>query len=339
MRLSLVVNGSTCGSRQATLFLKIKTGLEFKENTLGNSSPIFILAHLTIIVFTIGEYAAAEIIANISSYRAWFARFRARFSNHSNYIRENMPNNRNNNVFIVQAAENYEQRGQNLIANLQPLTQFQKMMDLIKRISFLAGFFFLMVLIFLIFLEFNYIILLIVTMGGKLFLLCTPVYWVLVVDEVYDFTKRRANPLLTSVHHYFSRQRRVAPIRGGVDERPRYALPVPGSSTRVLRVADEGTKDVLPFADPSTQVLRVAVERPIDVLPFARPSTRVLGVPGAGPRDVLPTARSSTRVLRVADKGPKDVLSFARPSTRVLRVAEEGSRNVLSTTVSSTGIL
>ena len=305
---ALLFNGSTCDAVSATLFLKITTGLAFGENTLGSSSSaVYILALLTIIMLTVVEYTAADIIVNLSSYKAWFVRYRARMSNHNNEIREDS-NRDNDNVFIVLPPESYGQSGANTIPNInnvanpQPLTQFQKMLNLIKGMGFFTGFFFLMVCIFLIFFEIGFIIRLIINIGGKLLIQCTPMYWVLVVDDVYELTKRRVAQVLARVYHYFTegkenqqyikRLRRDTLSRVGDD-----ILPIPGSSTRDLGVA--GTiRYVLPVAGFSQAALREADKRPIYVLPNAGLSTTDLRVPDKGQRvllqDAEPSASTST---------------------------------------------
>ena len=272
----LLFKGSTCDTMTATVNLKITTGLEFSENAIEKSSSFaYILALLTIITLSVVEYAVAEIIVNLFSYKAWFEKFSTRISNNNNQIGEDMQINRDIIVF-----PNPSQSGQHIIPNInsvsnqQSLTQFQKLTNLIKRMGFFASFFFLMVCIFLIFFEMGFIILRIITIGGKLLLHCTPVYWVLVVDDVHELAKRRVAPILTSVYYYFiegkvkkrkkERQIRVAaaPLSTVADETPGDFLSIEGSSSTDLKVSDEGPRDVFPIAGSSTKIPRIIDERP-----------------------------------------------------------------------------
>ena len=260
--VAVVFKGSTCDAVTATINLKITTGLEFEENAIGgSSSSAYMLALLTIIMLTVVEYAVADIIVNLSSYRAWFVKLRARIYNHIGEV--------NSNNFVL-PLDNSAQSGQHIIPidnfeNPQPLTQFQKMLNLLRGMGFFAGFFFLLVCIFLIFLDVSLIMRLIINLGGKILLQGTPVYWVLVVDDVYELTNRRVAPILTSVYHYFAESKHIKRIRRVrvADESPAGdILPISRLSTTDVRVSNKGLRDVLPIAGPSTKLPKEDYEKP-----------------------------------------------------------------------------
>ena len=345
---ALLFQGSTCNVLSAPFYLKITTGLQFKENALDNSSSSSFL--LPIILLSVVEYAAAEIIVNFSSYKVWLLRCRERISY---YICNDMQINRANSVFIVIPLENYGQ------PQPQPLTQFQKTMKLIKGMGTYAAIFFLVANLLLIFFELSFIIQLILSIGGRLLFLCTPIYWVLVVDDVYEFTKRRTVPVLTSVYHYFTgsevypqnirSQKRMTKFNRVAVETQRELLPITGLPTTVLRVADERTKDVLPSAETHISVMKVAADTPKGALSItgfsttvprrAEEKTKVHNVGShitavVSPSDILPVPGSST-ARSLDDDRTRDVSHISGSSTAP-RVTDVGARYVFRIAGSST---
>ena len=274
---ALLIQGSTCSALAATTDLKVTTGLEFKENALESSSSyvdVLTIFTFTMILLTVVEYAVSEIVANFSIYKVWFSRCRERISY---YFCDDIQNNQDTSVLIVLPLENYGQ------PQTPPLTQFQKMMKLIKGMGFFAGIFLLVAYFLLIFFKLSLIVQLTLSIGGKILLQCTPVYWVLVVDDVYEFTKRRTAPVLTSVYQYFTdsgdnpeklrSQNRVAKLNRVAVETPRELLPIPRLSTTVLRAADERTEDVLPITGSHITVASEANETLLDILSIPGSST------------------------------------------------------------------
>ena len=282
--LALIVNGSTCATAPATLYLLGTTGLDnnFEPSTYTQIVPnLFVV--LLIILLSI-EYAVAEIIVNLSSIRAWFTRCRARISYHINQVGEDINANRDNNVFIVLPQESYGQSRQHNVPAInnfvgpQPLTHFQQMMILLKGMGFFAGLILLLVYILTYFFEISFIVLFIVSICGKLLFLCTPVYWVLVLDDVYELTKRRIMPFLTSVGHNFTddqlnqqnirRTRRVTPFIPKRNISPTEDdIPIAGPSNTSPKVPNKSftksqenrplTQDDISIAGPSHPSLKV----------------------------------------------------------------------------------
>ena len=346
--LALLIQGSTCDALSSTLFLRVTTGLEFEENANGSSSlSVHLLTLITVLMLTAVEYAVAEVIINLSTYKAWFARLRDRIVDHFNQSEEDInTNNRVEEDMHVSSGQSVHHINSavNYFADPQPLSQFRQFMILIKKMSFFAVFFLLMACIFLIFFELNFIIQLIIRVGGKLLLQCTPLYWVLVVDDVHEFTKRRITPFLASVYHFFTdaqaniqnvgRQLRETKCVRVADEGQIYVLPMAGSSTTVQRVSVEGQINNIPIVALSTTVLSVADVRPRDILPVTGSSTTVR-VSDRGPNNILPITGLSTPV-RVSGEGPKNVLPRKGSSTTVLKVAGKGPRDVLPVVGSST---
>ena len=272
--VALLISGSTCDTVLTTLYIRATTGLDFnKENNFESSGPsIFTPTTLIIVLLSVIEYAVAEIIVNLPSLRVGFARCRRRISNHINLIGEDRHINRDNNVLPLESSAQSRPHMVPAVNNLgghQQITHFQKTMILIKGMGFFAGAFLLLACIFVFFFELSFIILLILRIGSKLLLQCTPVYWGLVVDDVYELTKRRTAPLLASVYHYFTedkvhlrnaeRIRRVTPFRpqenGSQQEDD---VPNAGTSPREARSQVNGSQISSPIAGTSTSSLRWA---------------------------------------------------------------------------------
>ena len=336
--VALLFQGSTCDAMSASLFLKITTGLEFKEKTLdSSSSPTYVLAILIIILITVVEYAVAEIIANFSSYKMWFSRCRERISNHTlNNFDDDMHISRASSGVPVLPPNNYGQ------PQPQLLTQFQKIMNLIKGMGFFAGFVCLISCILLIFFEFSFIIQLVITTAGRLLIQCTPLYWVLVVDDVYELTKRRTAHVLSSVYHYFTDGNVSLQIKGRViqhnrdDETPRDVIPIPESSITLPQVADQSPRDILPIPGSSTSLTKVGDQRTRHILPIPGSSTSLPKVGDQSQRHILPIPGSSTTLPQVADQSPRRILPIPGSSTTLPKVGDQSRRDILSNPGSST---
>ena len=227
--VALLVKGSTCVSMMAPLLLLATTGIQVKENHFGSSSISgFLLADLMIILLSVADYATAEIIVNLSVtklyaffsrlYRACLARYQTNFFNRNNQI---LPHN-------VHAINNFAEPE-------LPLTPFKKMMILIKGMGFLAGFVFLFTIVFTLKGNLSFFIVIAIRTGFKLILQCMPVYWVLLIDDVYELTKRRVTPFLTLVHD--TRHRKITPfIPRSNGLKPEYDVPNAGPSTAAREV-------------------------------------------------------------------------------------------------------
>ena len=83
-------------------------------------------------------------------------------------------------------------------------TQFQKMLSLIKGIGFFAGFFFLLLVSSILFVdELNNIAIYLFATGLKIILQCMPMYWLILVDNVHIFAKRRITAVMSTYFNIF----------------------------------------------------------------------------------------------------------------------------------------
>ena len=193
--LAFLIKGTTCITSLATMHLLLAAGIEVNENTflISPSSP-YMPATLVILFLSVTEYAIAEIIVNLSTLQNLLSRFKLWGTRCSTFF------NRNNQIDVENIVLDV-----NYSAEQPPTTQFQKMMILIKGMGFFSGLVFLNTTVYLIFADnFSFVVLALQRTGVKLLLQCIPVYWVLVVDDVHELTKRRVTPFLTSVYQYLT---------------------------------------------------------------------------------------------------------------------------------------
>ena len=213
---ALAINGTTCNPRLATFIMSIVGYMPVGENLLGDPSSLknrgFLFINFILILGTVVEYAIAEII--VKRFLSRLCKFcsqklRALKSNLYNLGRVfRVTDNSVEPLFNVASPESYQLNPafnleiNNFPAPDEPST-IQKVMALLKGLGFFVGFLLCpSTTAFLFIDELGDVLAFIIYMGFNILFQCMPLYWVLVVDSVYEFTRRRVGSLASAFFHH-----------------------------------------------------------------------------------------------------------------------------------------